>query len=49
VAAAVGRESGHNGTVAAARQLATTDGRPSRANPDLLEYALFNAAWGTSG
>ncbi|MES4892325.1 hypothetical protein [Streptomyces sp. NPDC096012] len=30
---------------AAAHQAASTDGWPSDASPDLLEYALFNAAW----
>lgn len=30
---------------AAAHQAAATDGWPSDASPDLLEYALFNAAW----
>ena len=30
---------------AAARQAAATDGWPSGALPDLLEYALFRAAW----
>ncbi|MER6126663.1 hypothetical protein ABT173_29440 [Streptomyces sp. NPDC001795] len=33
---------------AAARQLAGTDGWPSGTAPDLLECALFNAAWETS-
>ncbi|RZU46506.1 hypothetical protein EV284_1187 [Streptomyces sp. BK022] len=30
---------------AAAHQAASTDGWPSDASPDLLEYALFNIAW----
>lgn len=30
---------------AAAHQAASTDGWPSDASPDLLEYALFNTAW----
>ncbi|MEW2287524.1 hypothetical protein [Streptomyces sp. NPDC047841] len=30
---------------AAARQAAATDGWPSGASPDLLEYALFSTAW----
>ncbi|WP_322899514.1 8-oxoguanine DNA glycosylase OGG fold protein [Actinacidiphila rubida] len=30
---------------AAARQMAATDGWPSHAHPDLLEYALFNTTW----
>ncbi|MBY8882731.1 8-oxoguanine DNA glycosylase OGG fold protein [Actinacidiphila acidipaludis] len=30
---------------AAARQMAATNGWPSHANPDLLEYGLFNTTW----
>lgn len=30
---------------AAAHQAASTDGWPSDASPDLLEYALFNVTW----
>ncbi|KOV71655.1 hypothetical protein ADL02_45825 [Streptomyces sp. NRRL WC-3723] len=30
---------------AAARQAAATDGWPSGASPDLLEYALFSTTW----
>ncbi|WSN46138.1 hypothetical protein OG736_46650 (plasmid) [Streptomyces sp. NBC_01334] len=34
---------------AAANQLAADEGWPSGASPDLLECALFNAAWEASG